>query len=113
MQVKREASLFKVLSDETRLRIAVFLAGSGETCVSGLAAALGTREYAVSRHLRVLRSAGLVGARRRGVRVFYRLLPPQSGLMRSLHDIFRSLLSTTSSARADRRRLARVYPERT
>lgn len=67
--------LFKALSDETRLRCLVLLAGRGELCVCELTQALGVSQPKMSRHLAALREAGLVADRRQGLWVFYRVNP--------------------------------------
>lgn len=66
--------LFRALSDETRLRI-VALLSHGELCVCHLEAALELAQPKVSRHLGVLKHAGVVLARREGSWVHYRLAP--------------------------------------
>lgn len=57
------ASMLKVLADETRLRIFALLT-SGELCVCEIVDLLDIPQSLVSNHLRVLRRAGLVRARR-------------------------------------------------
>ncbi len=64
--------LFAALGDPTRLRIVAALA-QRELCVCDLAAAVGHSESAVSHHLRLLRSLGLVRARRDGRLAYYAL----------------------------------------
>jgi ArsR family transcriptional regulator, arsenate/arsenite/antimonite-responsive transcriptional repressor len=64
--------LFKALGDETRLRI-VALLSHGELCVCHVEAALGVSQPHASRHLLVLKNAGVVEARRAGSWVYYRL----------------------------------------
>ena len=74
--VKQLARLFKVLSDETRLRLLKLLAEQGPEsalCVGALAMGLGISQSATSQHLAVLRAAGLVIDERRGYFVHYRL----------------------------------------
>ncbi len=66
------ARLFKVLSVETRLRMMRLLMGRS-MCVGALARALGITDAAVSQHLRVLRDAQLVHARKSGYFVHYSL----------------------------------------
>ncbi len=66
------ARLFKVLSVETRLRVVRLLMGRS-MCVGALARALGITDAAVSQHLRVLRDAQLVHARKSGYFVHYSL----------------------------------------
>jgi len=64
---------FKLLADDSRLRILLTLAREGETHVSALCQMLGQSQPAVSHHLTLLRMAGLVGFRRDGKFNFYRL----------------------------------------
>lgn len=66
------AGLFSALGDPTRLRLAVALA-HGPLCVCDLAATVGLSESAVSHHLRLLRSLGLVRTSREGRLVYYLL----------------------------------------
>ncbi len=73
LEVRRVSRLFKALGDETRLRI-VALLSHGELCVCHLEEALGLSQPNVSRHLGILRSAGVVEDRREGNWVYYRLL---------------------------------------
>ena len=58
--------LLKVIADENRLRIFALLT-RGELCVCELEDALGLSQSLVSNHLRVLKRAGLVRARRDAV----------------------------------------------
>jgi DNA-binding transcriptional ArsR family regulator len=48
----------------------------GERCVCELAALVGSEMPTVSRHLAVLKSAGIVSDEKRGAQVFYRLMTP-------------------------------------
>ena len=68
-----EAAL-KAASDPTRLRVLALLA-KGPLCVCQIAAVLGTSQPATSRHLALLRRAGLIDAERRGQWVWYRRAP--------------------------------------
>ena len=63
--------VFKLLSDETRLRILLYLARAGELHVTALCDKLGQSQPAVSHHLALLRVAGLIEARRDGKHNFY------------------------------------------
>ena len=74
LEVKSVSRLFKALGDETRLRV-VALLSHGELCVCHLQEALGLSQSNVSRHLGILRSAGIVEDRRDGTWVYYRLVP--------------------------------------
>jgi ArsR family transcriptional regulator len=66
-------TLFKLLSDETRLRILVLLSEGDELHVRELCGKLGQSQPAVSHHLALLRLAGLVEQRREGKYNFYRI----------------------------------------
>lgn len=67
--------LFKTLSDETRLAIAMLLREAGELCVCDLCSATAESQPKVSRHMELLRESGLVIDRREGKWVYYRLSP--------------------------------------
>jgi DNA-binding transcriptional ArsR family regulator len=67
-------SIFETLADPSRRRILELLR-TGERSVGELVGALGMSQPAVSRHLRVLRDAGLVEARVDAQRRPYRLRP--------------------------------------
>lgn len=68
----RIADRLKAIGDPTRLRILHELE-SGEVCVSDLAARVGGSQANVSKHLGVLRQAGLVRCRRDGMNVCYQV----------------------------------------
>jgi ArsR family transcriptional regulator, arsenate/arsenite/antimonite-responsive transcriptional repressor len=72
LEVEPLAGLYKALGDPTRLRIVALLV-NGELCVCHLQHVLGLPQAHVSRHLAVLRAAGVVEARREGSWIHYRL----------------------------------------
>ncbi|MBP3953637.1 ArsR/SmtB family transcription factor [Bacillus suaedae] len=67
------ASIFKALSDETRLKIAYSLLQEGELCVCDVANIIGSTMATVSHHLRHLRNLGIAKSRKEGKLVFYSL----------------------------------------
>ena len=67
------AQLFTILADETRLRILEMLGRRNELCVRDLWERLGQSQPAVSHHLGLLRTAGLVDTRHEGKHVYYRI----------------------------------------
>ena len=69
--IERVAERFRALGDESRLRLLMLLEG-GERNVTSLTEELGLRQASVSKHLAVLRRAGLVTSRRDGAQVLYR-----------------------------------------
>jgi len=64
------ARRFQALSDPTRLRLLELLAG-GERCVCQLTDATGAAQSRLSFHLKALRQAGLLKARRSGRWMYY------------------------------------------
>ncbi len=65
METEGHAGAYAALADENRLRIVGLLAG-GEKCVCEIAEHLGASDALTSHHLRRLRDAGLVRARKVG-----------------------------------------------
>jgi ArsR family transcriptional regulator, lead/cadmium/zinc/bismuth-responsive transcriptional repressor len=70
------ASVFKVLANDTRLRLLHALVRSDEMCVTDLAAALAMKPQAVSNQLQRLSDLGILACRRDGNNIFYRVVDP-------------------------------------
>jgi DNA-binding transcriptional ArsR family regulator len=68
--VDRVSEIFKVLSEPMRLRILDALR-DGEKSVSELIKATGAQQANVSKHLGIMKTAGLLTSRRKGLNVFY------------------------------------------
>ena len=102
-------SLFKALSDETRLRI-VKLLENGELCVCHLVAAVDMSQPKVSFHLKALKEAGLVKDRREGKWMHYRL--NESDLFKRLLFLSIAERITEEETEADRRRLSEFVAAR-
>ncbi len=73
-RIRLTCDLFRVLSDETRIRLLLALR-SGELHVSELCNRLKLPQPTVSHHLGLLRIHGLVRPRRQGKQVFYSVSP--------------------------------------
>ena len=71
---ERHAKIFHALSDARRLRVIDLLRG-GERCVCDLQADLACAQSLLSFHLKTLRAAGLVTARKDGRWMHYALSP--------------------------------------
>ena len=67
------ARVLKALAHPARLLIVDELSSAGERCVCELTEMIGSDMSTVSRHLAVLKGAGLVDDEKRGQMVFYRL----------------------------------------
>jgi ArsR family transcriptional regulator len=95
-------TIFKALSDETRLRIIKLLEG-GELCVCDITAALDMVQPKVSFHLGALKDAGFIKDRKHGKWIHYSL---------NEKDLFRRMLLVSACERmqgieveADKKRL--------
>lgn len=71
----RGDGFYIALGDRVRRRVLALLLQEEELCVCELAATLHLPQPKVSRHLAVLRNAGIVTMRRSGTWIFYRLSP--------------------------------------
>ena len=87
-EIEKLSEIFKALSDPNRVALVARLAAAGrEATVSELAACCPTDLSVVSRHLAVLRSAGVLEAEKRGRQVHYRVrYGALSRALRSLAD---------------------------
>src|SRR5690554_1241061 len=69
------AEKFRMLPDATRLAI-LRSPMAGERSVGDVVAETGRGQANVSKHLKMLAEAGLVGRRKEGLQVFYRIADP-------------------------------------
>ena len=102
--MKQKLAVFKALSDETRLRVLILLARQ-ELCVCEIEETLKLSQSRVSRHLTVLRNAGLVLDRRNGTWIHYRLAPPRDDLERTLQKCLRKCFDEVPAVIEDLNRL--------
>ena len=98
---------FRALADRTRLRIVNLLA-RGSLCVCDIQRILAQPQSSVSRHLALLKSAGLTVDRRDGMRTFYALAASDSRLTRAVLGAIRAHLSAEDAYRADLDELTRL-----
>lgn len=70
--IAEQARIFKALGHPSRL-LMVDALRDGEKCVCDLQALVGDDMSTVSRHLSVLREAGIVSSEKRGTNIYYRL----------------------------------------
>ena len=107
------ASLFRLLGDEARLRL-LRLLSLERLNVTELTAILGIAQSGVSRHLGLLKDAGLVSEQREGGYTFFRLAPGLSDAADGLAPLAALLAAEfeatgrTDIGRADAARLAEV-----
>jgi SAM-dependent methyltransferase len=111
MDMRQAAALYRLLGDEARLRLLRVLS-TDRFNVTELTGILGIAQSGVSRHLGLLREAGLVTEERTGSFAYYRLArPPSDDARDPLWRLLRSQFETSAEdrhARADQARVQEV-----
>ncbi|MBN2642299.1 MAG: winged helix-turn-helix transcriptional regulator [Victivallales bacterium] len=94
--INEKARIFKALGHPTRLMFVEKLAG-GECCVCELVELAGVDFSTVSKHLSILKEAGIISDDKRGKKVFYRLsFICVTGFMECIETSLRKKLDTDS-----------------
>ena len=107
MTLAQTEALFQAFADPTRIRI-VNLLGGGELCVCQIVYVLGMSQPKISRHLAILRDAGMVSDRKDGRWVHYSLTKPASNLHARLVGCARECFTDVELLRDDLNRLKRA-----
>jgi SAM-dependent methyltransferase len=110
IDVKQASALYRLLGDEARLRLLRVLSRE-RLNVTELTGVLGLAQSGVSRHLGMLKDAGLVGEERDGGFSYYRLAPPLDGGDEALSSMLRAQFEAAAAdpaVRADEARLQEV-----
>ncbi|QBD83544.1 transcriptional regulator [Ktedonosporobacter rubrisoli] len=82
-----QARLLKALADPTRLRILSLLSRhEGEVCVFEIVESFTLEQPTISHHLRILRDAGLVDCRKKGLWAYYYVRRDSLGRARDVID---------------------------
>ena len=74
--MEKELGIFKALSDETRLKIVLFLLDD-ERCVCEIMPYINRAQSTTSLQLQKLENLGIVSSRREGKSVYYRITCPE------------------------------------
>lgn len=90
VSLKNGEIIFRALADQTRLRIARLLHLGGEAAVCELTDSLCLPQYSVSRHLSILRHAGIVAERREGAWRYYSVIVGKESFSGRLLDLIGS-----------------------
>jgi ArsR family transcriptional regulator, arsenate/arsenite/antimonite-responsive transcriptional repressor len=98
---------FRAISDRTRLRILYLLLG-GEMCVCDLVDILKVPQPTASRHLAYLRKAGLVAAEKRGLWMYYSMVPARTIFHKSLMACLTSCFGEVPELRQDKARQVKL-----
>jgi len=100
MNIENMETLLKALSERTRLRILALLTVS-ELQVCDLMAALNMPQSTVSRHLSYLKNARWIQSRRKGSRMYYRLVRGESPIQQKLWNMLDRYLQQLPEIRSD------------
>jgi ArsR family transcriptional regulator len=111
MKAELLQKVFRTFSDTTRVRILALLEHE-ELAVQELMEVLGMAQSRVSRHLAILREAGLLKDRRDGTYVFYRFAPPKDAPWRDTWSLVVENLKGDPTAERDAAALAGVMESR-
>lgn len=103
--MKDAARFFKVLSDESRLKILWLLLNRGELCVCDIMAVLEITQSKASRHLAALRHIGIAADRRDGLWAYYSLCPVEDELARDHLELLRTTLANQPDSKRLLKRL--------
>ncbi len=106
-RMNRFLAITKALSDESRVRIVLALR-SGELCACQLIELLGLAPSTVSKHMAILKQAGLVSLRKDGRWAYYRLAGHASPMVRRAIEWVAGSVGTSARAREDRKRLGEI-----
>jgi DNA-binding transcriptional ArsR family regulator len=85
-----QANILKALGQSTRLQI-LDLLKDGERCVCEIFPAIDQEQANVSKHLSILKQAGILESRKEGLRILYRIKTPEVlNLLKGVSELLRS-----------------------
>ena len=94
--MERNLEIFKALSDKTRLRLLrLIIVSKKSICVCELSDALELPQYNISRHLKILKNAGLINEERIGRWKYYSLTDEKNAFNENLFQTVSSILNET------------------
>ena len=103
-------NITSALSDETRVRVLLALDGR-ELCLCQIIELFGLSQSTLSRHMRILRDAGLVESRKDGKWSWFRLPDSPAHVVAGALEWVRESSSSSESVRDDRERLIQITGE--
>lgn len=85
-QAELIAGAFAALADPVRLRLLAHVAGAKgeEVCACDLGAVVDRSQPTVSHHMKILHEAGLITREKRGLWVWYRIVPERLDALRAV-----------------------------
>jgi ArsR family transcriptional regulator len=104
------AAVFRALGDESRARILMSLV-EGELCVCRIIGLLDLAPSTVSKHLQILKTAGLIECRKDGRWIHYRLSEDGRSAASEIIDLMKTALKEDPLIRNDKNRLKQLKRE--
>jgi ArsR family transcriptional regulator len=98
-KLKETARFFKVLSDEARLQMLWLLFNNRELCVCDFMEVMEITQSKASRHLAVLRNAGLATDRKEGLWSYYKLHPVEDELIAAQLKVLKASLAKRADSK--------------
>jgi ArsR family transcriptional regulator len=93
-----QAEVLKALAHPIRLAVVQYLAAE-EKCVCEIVDYVGTTQSNISKHLSIMKKAGILSDRKEGLSVYYRLnMPCTLNFFQCVQEIIESQLSERSAA---------------
>lgn len=100
-------NITKALADENRIR-ALMMLTDGELCVCQIIEMLGLAPSTVSKHMSILKQAGLVNTRKEGRWIYYRLADSQKTVSFEINQWLSKHLKSDRAILDDRKRLKKI-----
>ncbi len=88
MDAEKAARAFKALGDDNRLRIIELIASQGEMCACRILDELDIAQPTLSHHMKLLKDAGLVKARKQGRWMHYSM---DRSMLESIEGFLRAI----------------------
>lgn len=107
MHLKKTRQILKALSDDTRLRILNIL-DMNELTVTEICQALERNQSIISKHLTRMRLVGIVGDKRKGLNVYYRLIESKDKMHQGLINVIRECISELKTGKEDLKNLKKL-----
>lgn len=105
INIRTGASIFKALSEESRIRIIFLMYKNGEMCISDLEHILDFTQTKTSRHLTYLKNAGLLNSNKRDQWVYYQIKEEYMGVITQ----FMSFLEKDALLTSDQKNYNTLY----
>lgn len=105
INIRTGASIFKALSEESRIRIIFLMYKNGEMCISDLEHILDFTQTKTSRHLTYLKNAGLLNSTKRDQWVYYQIKEEYMGVITQ----FMSFLEKDALLTSDQKNYNTLY----